>query len=279
MIAATEADRPAIEAFLHAHAAMSIYPLTYLARHGMAGGHSHAMKFWLRWHDGRLTDVIAVTQAGNIYPQCTTNVWAAAAAALAGTKTHSFSGEADQIAQLRVAIRLTHRASVDLVEPYYVLPLDQLVVPDVGALTLHPLDAVPLELLTTWRAMFLMESLSNMVETAVKRAVAELRALIALDTHRVLMDRGRPVAMTGFNGAFRDIVQVGGVFTPPELRSRGYARIAVALHLLEARAQGVQRATLAAANVKAARAYEAIGFRRNGSFAGVFYDEAQVICG
>jgi predicted GNAT family acetyltransferase len=34
--------------------------------------------------------------------------------------------------------------------------------------------------------------------------------------------------MTGFNAQPRGIAQGGGVFTPPALRSRGYARAAVA---------------------------------------------------
>jgi len=39
MIRATETDRPAIEAFLNAHAATSMFPLSNLANHGMNGGH------------------------------------------------------------------------------------------------------------------------------------------------------------------------------------------------------------------------------------------------
>jgi predicted GNAT family acetyltransferase len=66
-------------------------------------------------------------------------------------------------------------------------------------------------------------------------------------------------------------VQVGGIYTPPALRGRGLARAAVALHLAEARNTGVSRAVLFAASPAAARAYTAIGFQPNGSFALVLF--------
>ena len=63
-------------------------------------------------------------------------------------------------------------------------------------------------------------------------------------------------------------MQVGGVWTPPETRGRGYARCVVAGSLLHARAQGVTRALLFTmeSNVAAVRAYEALGFRRIGDY-------------
>jgi predicted GNAT family acetyltransferase len=58
-----------------------------------------------------------------------------------------------------------------------------------------------------------------------------------------------------------DVVQVGGVYTPPALRGKGHARLALALHLAEARGKGVGRAILYAFSEPAARAYRAIGFQ------------------
>jgi predicted GNAT family acetyltransferase len=72
--------------------------------------------------------------------------------------------------------------------------------------------------------------------------------------------------VAGFNATLPEIVQIGGVYTPAALRGKGYARRAVALHLAEARAAGVARAVLFAANDAAARAYQAIGFRRADPF-------------
>jgi predicted GNAT family acetyltransferase len=75
--------------------------------------------------------------------------------------------------------------------------------------------------------------------------------------------------MAGFNARLPDMVQVGGVYTPPEARGRGYARTAVALCLRAARERGVRRAILFTGedNIPAIRAYRALGFERIGDFA------------
>jgi predicted GNAT family acetyltransferase len=84
----------------------------------------------------------------------------------------------------------------------------------------------------------------------------------------VLEHRGEPVACSSFNTAIKEAVQVGGVWTPPELRSRGYGRAVVAASLLDARAEGVTTAILFTPedNIPAQRAYEALGFCHIGSY-------------
>ena len=64
----------------------------------------------------------------------------------------------------------------------------------------------------------------------------------------------------------RDNVQIGGVWTPPELRGRGYARRVVAGALRVAEGEGVRRAVLFTENPAARRSYEALGFRQVGEF-------------
>ena len=78
-----------------------------------------------------------------------------------------------------------------------------------------------------------------------------------------------PVAkqsLAAFNAALPDIVQLGGIYTPPALRGRGYAKAAVAHSLLVARERGASRAVLFTENPSAARSYEAVGFRRTGDY-------------
>ena len=70
----------------------------------------------------------------------------------------------------------------------------------------------------------------------------------------------------GFDAALPDIVQLGGIYTPPAVRGRGFAKVAVAASLLVARDRGSSRAVLFTNNPSAARAYEAIGFRRIGDY-------------
>ena len=58
------------------------------------------------------------------------------------------------------------------------------------------------------------------------------------------------------------------MWTPPELRRRGYGRAAVAASLLDARAEGATEAILFTAedNIAAQKAYVALGFRQVGSY-------------
>src|SRR3546814_5637873 len=65
------------------------------------------------------------------------------------------------------------------------------------------------------------------------------------------------------------MVQIGNVWTPPELRGRGYARAVVAGALQYARRRGVADAILFTGddNHAAQQAYVALGFTRIGDYA------------
>ncbi len=84
----------------------------------------------------------------------------------------------------------------------------------------------------------------------------------------LLEEAGQPVACTSFNTAIPEAVQVGGVWTPPELRGRGYARCIVAASLLDARNEGAKQAILftGETNFPAQKAYLALGFRLIGDY-------------
>jgi predicted GNAT family acetyltransferase len=60
----------------------------------------------------------------------------------------------------------------------------------------------------------------------------------------VLTERDRPVAYSAFNAALPDMVQSGGVWTPPEPWGCGYGRMALAGSLLTASTKGADRAVL-----------------------------------
>jgi len=176
-------------------------------------------------------------------------------------------------------LRLNKVAALDTEEPLYQLALDALKMPDVTGFDLIPLQDAPLPLMLAWRADYCEEALAFPNEEAMEQAVTDIAAYVARDSHRVLLRDGQPVAMTGFNATLPDVVQIGGVYTPPALRRLGYARRALALHLAEVRSQGVTDAVLFAANEAAAKAYEAIGFRHAGTYSIVRYDSPQVIHG
>ncbi len=279
MILAGPEDRPAIEIFLKKHIATSMFPLSNLRRYGMNGGHPRAMQFWVRWQAGQIMDLLPVSEECVVFPQCPTGPWGQVKTVLTGTAVKGMLGDARQIDALRGVLGLPEQGGLDLKEPRYELALRDMIVPDCAGFVLRPLADAPRDLIIGWRYAYLEESLAMPGEDSAQKAKDDVEIYLAADTHRLLCQGDTPVAMTGFNAVLPEAVQIGGVYTPPEARSRGFARRAVAMHLHEAQADGVENAMLFAASVQACKAYEAIGFVRTGAFAILFYDEPQVIYG
>src|SRR6185295_7060438 len=102
-----------------------------------------------------------------------------------------------------------------------------------------------METLIAWRAGFYVE-LNGRTDSPALRASSreEIESGYAEGVTWVLEVEGAVVAMQQFNAALPDAVQVGGVWTPPDLRNRGYARAVVAGSLLAARAAGARRGVL-----------------------------------
>ncbi|MEO1638017.1 MAG: GNAT family N-acetyltransferase [Pseudomonadota bacterium] len=273
----TETDRPAIEAFLRKHIATSMFPLSNLRQHGMAGGHPRAMRFWARWQAGEITDLLPVSEEGMVFPQCPTGPWGDVRAVLAGMGVKGILGEGAQVAALRGALDLIGTPGIDEEEPLYKLPLGDLAMLDCSGFTLRPLSAAPLDLIIQWRVAYLAQVFPIPGEDPAEQAARDIAGYLERDSHRVLLQGDTPVAMTGFNATLPEAAQIGGVYTPPALRSRGLARRAVALHLAEARDRGVETAILFAASPQASKAYEAIGFTRIGSYTICVYPEPQLV--
>ncbi len=266
MIQATQDDQPAIEAFLGKHIATSMFPLSNLRRYGMAGGHARAMRFWVRWADGAITDLLALSEEGMVFPQYPTGSWSDVKAVMAGAHVKGVLGDGAQVAALRAALGLPDQGGLDETDPLYELALADLRIPDTTGFRLRPILQAPRALIVGWRCAYLQEVLSVPGEDPKEKAAQDIENYAEADTHRVLYKDEKPVAMTGFNATLPEAVQIGAVYTPPALRSQGLARRAVAMHLAEARANGVEHAILFAASRQASKAYEAIGFRRIGDY-------------
>ena len=277
MILAPPEDQAAIEAFLIAHIETSMFPLSNLRRYGMAGGNPRAMRFWLGWKDGQITDVLGMSEEGMVFPQCPSGPWGEAAVVLAGQPIKAIMGHEGQVTTLIRFLGLDPEAkALVMSDPLFTLPLAALVVPEVTGFTLTPITDDLRAIVVSWRSAYLTEVMPLPGEDPDEKAATDIAGYMENDTHRVLLQDGRPVAMTGFNADMAEAVQIGGVYTPPKLRGRGFARRAVALHLQEAREKGVQRAVLFAASDTASRAYVAVGFRKVGTFGGNFYETPQV---
>jgi uncharacterized protein len=154
----------------------------------------------------------------------------------------------------------------------FALPLRDLRVPAAladGTLLYRAPRDDEMDRLAEWRAAYI-------VETGVEAPGPDVpaRSRISVELLRadgslfVLEHAGAVVAMTAFNARITEMVQVGGVYTPPGLRSRGYARAVVAGSLLAAREQGGARAILFTeeTNLPAQRSYRALGFTEIGDY-------------
>jgi RimJ/RimL family protein N-acetyltransferase len=87
----------------------------------------------------------------------------------------------------------------------------------------------------------------------------------------VLLVDGQLAAQCRFTAELPDAVLIGGVYTPPALRNRGYGRGVVAGALVDARARGVTRGVLFTENPAARAAYAGIGFAVVGDYAIVLF--------
>ena len=254
-----------------------MFPLSNLRRYGMDGDHRHSLRIWLNWKDGRITDVLSQSRQGMVFPQCPSGPWGAVKVCLSGRGISGVLGDNEQVKALRGAIGLMTAGGIDVVEPHYDLLLAEIRMPDCSGFSLHPITDTTRPLAEEWRAAYIREVLDMPGEDPAEKARTDIAAYIAADSHRFLFEGDNPVGFTGFNATLPEVVQIGGVYTPPEQRSRGLARRAVALHLREAEGRGVSRAILSAASEKASRAYQAIGFRRVGDFAYLMFAQPQVV--
>jgi predicted GNAT family acetyltransferase len=182
-------------------------------------------------------------------------------------------GPNDQVAIAKQALQISgSMAQMDEVELLYSLDLEDLIVPaDLasGEVTGRRIEPGDVELVTRWEIAYSIEAigaqagpeLTEKSRRSVERSLKNGRTWV-LERH------GEPVACSSFNAVIKEAVQVGGVWTPPELRRRGYGRCVVAASLLDARAEGVGKAILFTGedNIAAQRAYKALGFRHIGDY-------------
>jgi predicted GNAT family acetyltransferase len=138
-----------------------------------------------------------------------------------------------------------------------------------------PLDTER-DLLRAWRIAYDVEALgATSTPEARRRSEEFLDAQIADGNAWVAVRDGAPVSLSALNASLPDLVQLGGIYTPPECRGRGYARAAVRAALEAARERGASRAVLFTGNPNAQRTYEAVGFTPVGKYSLVLLAPSQ----
>lgn len=265
---ATAHDTAQINGFLSGHSETSMFLRGNLAAHGIGERcHRHGTTYWL-WGRDPIRAVLGVTNGGYVMcqaPQADDAFWQAAADALTGQTLHGMTGVPQQIEALMRVLGLPEAAfSLDNVEPLYSLTLSELATPADARLLLREPVQSDVAMLGVWFDGYASDT--GLSPTGESSGAASAIAFCAHPAARILCRDGVAVAMTSLNAQLDDIVQIGGVYVPPELRGQGLAGTAVALQLAQQRSAGVQRAILFAANAGAARAYEKIGFDHIGSY-------------
>ena len=157
-------------------------------------------------------------------------------------------------------------------EDLFALDLDQIVVPGhlaAGRWTSRRPRSSEIDTLIDWRVASVRETLGGADDEVIRAEADEtIRRLDGEGAVWVLEVDGRVVSMNSYNAMIPDMVQIGGVFTPLDMRGLGFARACVAGSLQAARKTGVARSVLFTPkeNASAQAAYRAIGFRVVGEY-------------
>ena len=189
--------------------------------------------------------------------------------ALSGRAVTGLLGPRAQVDAVRAAVGLSDAATqAEHHEKLMGLDLAKIVLPKLSEpLVDREFRREDRATLIDWRVEYDIETMASTDGPAERAAAAGwVDWLLADGTARVVTRNGELVSMAAFNARLPDMVQLGGVYTPPELRRRHYARAAVAAALLAARDSGVQRAVLFAHDSSALSCYDSLGFAHIGEF-------------
>jgi predicted GNAT family acetyltransferase len=224
---------------------------------------------------GKMTAVLAHYWNGNILTQASDipalETLARYFTKVSNRKVEGFLGETREIEILLRQFQLLETEfSMDENECLFNLDLAALKIPvkkEHSNRCIRKICAADLQFLKEWRHNYNKEALfSDDSEETRQSAMAEVLVMIESGNYFVMEINDVPVALSGFNASVEDCVQVGGVWTPPEHRNRGYARVLLAEILRLAHERGIAKALLFAKNPAAIKAYEAIGFDECGCY-------------
>ncbi|MFN4277496.1 MAG: GNAT family N-acetyltransferase [Ferrovibrio sp.] len=271
----TPQDQPKLEAFLHAHLAETMILRGNLARGGIVDGDQPYQGRYAAAFDGdRILGVAAHYWQGMLLVFAPDHAGAVARAAVSDRPVAGILGPWQQALDAQEALALDDRyRTLRSKEVLMTLRLDALRQPAPlpnQSLTCRRATEADLDLLTEWRLAFTQETLSaTPSQTVSQHCRAEVERWVAEGDQFLLFDGTRPVAGCCFNARLPDAVQVGNVWTPPDLRSRGYGRAVVAGALASARQAGAALAVLFTPvdNEAARTAYAALGFTPVGDYA------------
>lgn len=272
-----QADYPAFEAFLSRKPETSMFMRSNARQAGLDyAGEPFQALYWGAFDGPALQGVLALNWNGNLMSETADEgvlraLYDAAGADRPAEPVLGVIGPRAQAQRLLGWLGVSGRdLRLELAEVVFHLRLDGLKPPAAladGLLVCRRAAAGDAGLLRRWRSAY--ETELHLAEPGPELAARTNAAVAALiDQRRAFVAEagGTPVAMAGYNAELPDVVQIGGVYTPPEQRCRGFARAAVAASLIAARDEGVTSAFLFTHTPAAERAYRALGFQPAGEY-------------
>ena len=272
----TNKDYNLFEEFLKNHASTSMFMRSNVKRVGLEfqQGQDFSAHYWGAFDKEGLKGVIALNWNGNLFiqaPEDDVLLNLFEIAKQEGPQDFALKGILGPVHQSQQILSWFNPLPSDILisrtETVYSLALENMTLPSQllkGSRSCRLATEKDLDILVPWRLFFEVETMNvDRHQTGIlERIHHSLSHQITRQESFILEDQGICVAKADYNATLPDIYQIGGVWTPPEFRGRGYARGAVAGALLAAHDQGVKFGILFTRNPTAMRAYESLGFKK-----------------
>ncbi len=263
------AQAQAVETFLSTHWASSMILRSNARAAGFVDdGRRFSGAWFAAWDQGEIVGVVSHAWSGNLILQAPIGAapLAEAAVTASGRPVQGLIGPWGQVCDVRSALNLMNRhAPLDSREELFLLELADLAIPaelTSGKIQVRRAIEADLPVVIEMRIAYEIETNRRSPKDAVETAQTTVPRMIASGDGFVACVDGKIAAISTFNARVPDVVQIGGVFTPPERRGQRLARACVAGSLQIARSEGVSRSVLFTGeeNIPAQRAYLSIGF-------------------
>lgn len=275
---AVAGDEAALEVFLSKHLTTTMFMRGNLRQYGLGNRDTpYAMRYFAKWLGNEVIGVGAIANIGTLMAQadmCLDEIVAHMVAELPDHQPFGILGPPHIVKVLTVAFKTEAcPTAMNHTEPLFLMGKSELKIPGMAGMVLRPSRMEDLPLMAKWNHAYNIEVLGG-EDTAASREENCKQAVSSIERghQRLLVKEGEVIAQTNFNATLPDAVQIGGVYTPPCRRGNGFARRAVALHLAEAFAEGVEHAILFSASEAASNVYRSIGFRQVGEYKIVLFE-------
>ncbi len=281
----TASDKIEVESFLKAGIEQTLFLLYNILRGGLNySGKPGQSIFFGSFQETKITSVMSLSWNGHMQiftPHAMEDICDKFIPFLKKHKKEvlGISGPPDHVQQALQYLNLDlHPKLLYSIEKLYTLHLENLqpIMPQAGRVcVLRKATPEDYNMLVEWQIAYALETLGSKDNRQLRESTQRrIQALVQSDADymRIFEVDGVAVSRTNITAALPEAIMLGGIWTPPEHRNKGYARSAVAAHLLEQKKSGVDKAVLFTNSPAATKAYKALGFKEAGNFSLVLFE-------